>query len=178
MFVNNQFSESLTIPGGVTFNLSVPTPYSPHLNEFLKEQRALRMIRNKDGDTLVRSRISTNQGHLILEKSDRISEENWSAYRTKSSFIPSSDESVPCIATAPTTPKYTLLQYHWESPLPSPDQKRILDLLKTCDTMNSSFNRTGYSLSVTIKHDLEERIRSKLRQDPQIAAARPLKVAH
>ena len=166
------------IPRGVTFNLSVPTPYSPHLNQFLKQQKALRMIKDKDGNTLVRSRISKNQGYLILETSDRINEDNWSAYCTKASFIPSSDETVPCISIASTTPKYTLLQYHWETPLPSPDQKRISDLLKTCDTMNFSFNRTGYSLAVTIKHELEERIQSKLRQDPQIAAARPQKVAH
>ena len=166
------------IPRGVTFNLSVPTPYSPHLNQFLKQQKALRMIKDKDGNSLVRSRISKNQGHLILETSDRINEDNWSTYCTKASFIPSSDETVPSITIAPAIPKYTLLQYHWESPLPSPDQKRISDLLKTCDTMNFSFTRSGHSLAITIKHELEERIQSKLRQDPQIVAARPQKVAH
>ena len=166
------------IPRGVTFNLSVPTPYSPHLNQFLKQQKALRMIKDKDGNTLVRSKISKNQGYLILETSDRINEDNWSPYTTKASFIPSSDETVPCVSITQSTPKYTLLQYHWETPLPSPDQKRISDLLKTCDTMNFSFNRTGYSLAVTIQHELEERIQSKLRQDPQIVAARPQKVAH
>ena len=79
------------LPRGVSFNLRVPTPYSPHLNNFLKEQKALRLIRNKDGEVLVRSKISINQGHLILETSDRISEDNWTNYRTKASFIPSSD---------------------------------------------------------------------------------------
>ena len=166
------------IPRGVTFNLSVPTPYSPHLNNFLRDQRALRMIRDKDGNTLVRSRISKNQGYLILETSDRINEDNWTPYYTKSSFIPSSDETIPSITTIPTTPKYSLLQYSWESPLSSSDQKRISDLLNTCETMNFSFNRSGYSLSITIKHELEETIQSKLRLDPQISTARPTKVAH
>ena len=131
---------------GVSFNLCVPTPCSPHLNNFLKEQKALRLIKNKDGETLVRSKISISQGYLILETSDRISQDNWTNYRTKASFIPSSDETVPSITTTPCSPKYSLLQYNWDSPLPTSDQKIITETLKKCDTMNSSFNRSGYSL--------------------------------
>ena len=161
------------IPRGVSFNLRVPTPYSPHLNGFLKEQKALRMIKNSDGDSLVRSRISTNQGHLILETSDKLSEDNWSNYRTKASFIPSSDETIPNIVIAPNSPKYSLLQYHWETPLPSSDQKRISDILKKCETMNFSFNRSGYSLSITTNMTWKKECSLKLDRIPKLLQPDP-----
>ena len=44
--------------------------------------------------------------------------------------------------------------------------------------MNFSFNRSGYFLSITTKHDLEERVQFEIMQDPQVAAARPMKVTH
>ena len=44
--------------------------------------------------------------------------------------------------------------------------------------MNFSFNRSSYSLSITIKYDLEERTQFELMKDPQVAAARSQKVAH
>ena len=85
---------------------------------------------------------------------------------------------MPSTIIAPNSPKYFLLQYNWETPLSSSDQKRITENLKKCDTMNFSFNRSGYSLSITIKYNLEERTKFELMKDPQVAAAKSQKVAH
>ena len=91
----------LKLPRGISFNLCVSDPYSVHLNNFLKEQKSLRMMKNKIGESLVKSRISTNEGYLIVETSDRIEDENWSNYKTIASFIPHSDETIPKVFPHP-----------------------------------------------------------------------------
>ena len=59
------------IPKQVRFCPRVPLQYTTTLNDFLKTQGQIRLLRNKDGISLARTKITTNKGHLVLEKSDR-----------------------------------------------------------------------------------------------------------
>ena len=56
------------IPKQVRFCPRVPLQYTATLNEFLKTQGQIRLLRDKDGISLARTKITTNKGHLVLEK--------------------------------------------------------------------------------------------------------------
>merc|ERR1711954_156522 len=62
------------IPKQVRFCPKVPLKYTDTLNEYLKIQGQIRLLKDKNGTPIARTRLSTNKGHLILEKSDRIAE--------------------------------------------------------------------------------------------------------
>merc|ERR1712081_40913 len=60
------------IPKQVRFCPKVPLQYTATLNKFLKTQGQIRLLRDKDGIPLAKTKITTNKGHLVLEKSDRV----------------------------------------------------------------------------------------------------------
>merc|ERR1711954_609775 len=60
------------IPKQVRLCPKIPLQYTATLNEFLKTQGQIRPLRDKDGISLAKSKITTNKGHLVLEKSDRV----------------------------------------------------------------------------------------------------------
>merc|ERR1711954_34813 len=60
------------IPKQVRFCPRVPLQYKATLNQFLKTQGQIRLLRDEDGITLAKTRITTNKGHLVLEKSYRV----------------------------------------------------------------------------------------------------------
>ena len=166
------------LPTGVSFNLSVPPAYSSQLKELLKIQRALRMIRNEKGEPVVRSRITTSKGHLLLETSDRTKNNNWTNYKTEASFFPSSDGTTSHIEKIPSSPQYSLLQYHWQSPLPPSDRMRLTETLKDCNILNFSFHKSGHSLSITNKPELEKRVQDKISRNLSVATAKTTRVTH
>ena len=86
------------IPKQVRFCPRVPLQYTTAMNEFLKTQGQIRLLKDKDGISLAKTRITTNKGHLVLEKSDRVGD-SFSSFYPINSFIPQTAESIP-----PATP--------------------------------------------------------------------------
>merc|ERR1711954_377616 len=62
------------IPKQVRFCPRVPLQYTDTLNEYLKTQGQIRLLKDKNGIPLARTKLTTKKGHLILKKSDRIAE--------------------------------------------------------------------------------------------------------
>merc|ERR1711954_182061 len=93
---------AINIPKPVMFCPKVPLQYTTTLNEFLKTQGQIRLLREKDGIPLAKTRITTNKGHLVIEKSDRVGN-SFSPFHPIGSFIPQSNGSVPSITLDPST---------------------------------------------------------------------------
>merc|ERR1711954_45390 len=96
------------IPKQVRFCPRVPLQYTTTLNEFLKTQGQIRLLKDKNGTSLAKTRITTNKGHLVLEKSDRV-RDGFSSFYPINSFIPQSAESIPSTNPPPhqkPTPYY------------------------------------------------------------------------
>ena len=96
------------IPRQVKFCPRVPFQYTTTMNEFLKTQGQIRLLKDTNGISLAKSRITTNKGHLVLEKSDRVGEDFSRFYPIKS-FIPQSAEGIPLTTPPP----------HAKNPLPN-----------------------------------------------------------
>merc|ERR1712082_545885 len=77
----------------VRFCPRVPLQYTATLNEFLKTQGQIRLLRDKDGISLAKTKITTSKGHLVLEKSDRVGD-FFSPFYPIDSFIPQTKGSV------------------------------------------------------------------------------------
>ena len=165
------------IPRTVRFNARVPIEYMPKLNEHLKIQGQLRQMRNYEGNPLVKSRLNTDRGHILLEVADRIGD-RWSPFRTRSSFMPRSRTNLPQTSSSTTPPKYTLLQYRWETPLNTDAQNSIKQLASTLNTENVSFNHTNHILNITTKHNQEALVSSTIATNPHISSANLTTVAH
>ena len=93
------------IPKQVKFCARVPLQYTATMNKFLKTQGKIRLLKDTNGISLAKSRITTNKGYLILEKSDRVGED-FSRFYPIRSFIPQSAEGIP-LTTPPPMQKPT-----------------------------------------------------------------------
>ena len=165
------------LPRAIKFNPRVPHQYLATMTDELKQQTQLRMMRNKDGNPLVKSRITTNKGHLILEVADRV-DESWGPYYTRSSFIPTSGTNIPTTDIRTPPHKYVLLQHRWENPVTSEIQNRYKALLQRLDLENFSFNGSKHTLNITIKANLETLTVSEMSKDPLTTMATKSSIAH
>ena len=92
--------------------------------------------------------------------------------------MPNSNENVSSIDQIEDTPKYSLLQFRWEEALKYADQKKIKSFLQEVGAESFSFNRSGHSLSITTKYNIESQVFTEATKDPQIAVASSTRVAH
>ena len=123
------------IPRAVKFNTRVPTLFQPTLNEHLRIQGQLRQMRNHEGSPLVKTRLNTDRGHILLEVADRVGD-GWSPFRTRTAFMPQSRMNLPQTTTTSSPPKI-------HSPpiqVGNPPDHRSTELLKTA-TINSNHRK-------------------------------------
>merc|ERR1711954_116750 len=73
------------------------------------------------GMSLAKSQITTNKGHLVLEKSDRVGE-GFSRFYPINSFIPQSAEGIPPTTPPPHPKPHSLIQCKWKNPI-APETK-------------------------------------------------------
>ena len=158
------------IPKQVRFCPRVPLQYTTTLNEFLKTQGQIRLLKDKNGTSLARTKITTNKGHLILEKSDRTGD-TFSPYYPIQTFIPQASDSALSITPTPYNKTHALIQCRWNDPVPLASKETIKAHLKKADMEYASFNHTSHLLSITTKvHDLDK-TSTYLRSNPTINSA-------
>merc|ERR1711954_401028 len=97
------------IPKPVRFCPKVPLQYTTTLNQFLKTQGQIRLLRDEDGKPLAKTKITTNKGHLVLEKSDRVND-SFSPFYPIDSFIPQTNSRAPSIIPTPYQKSHTHTQ--------------------------------------------------------------------
>ena len=97
------------IPKPVRFCPKVPPQYTTTLNQFLKTQGQIRLLRDEDGKPLAKTKITTNKGHLVLEKSDRVND-SFSPFYPIDSFIPQTNSRVPSTTPTPYQKPHALTQ--------------------------------------------------------------------
>ena len=158
------------IPKQVKFCSRVPHQYTYTMNNFLRTQGQIRLLKDTNGIALSKSRITTNKGHLILEKSDRIGED-FSRFYPIRSFIPNSPEGIPSITPTPHTKTHTLIQCKWEDPTPQEIQDTIKHHMSAAKFEYAFFNRTGHVLNITTKVADATQTLNHLRLNPNINAS-------
>merc|ERR1711954_27842 len=136
------------IPKQVIFCPKVPLQYTATLNEFLKTQGQIRLLRDKDGIPLAKTRITTNKGHLVLEKYDRV-EDSFSPFYPIGSVIPQSNGSVPSITPTPYQRTHALIQWRWDDPVTTASKESIKAHLEKAKIEHASFNHTSHLLNIT-----------------------------
>merc|ERR1712081_17492 len=103
------------IPKPVRFCPKVPLQYTTTLNEFLKTQGQIRLLRDIHGKPLAKTKITTNKGHLVLEKSDRV-KDSFSPFYPIDSFIPQTNSRAPSTIPTPHQKPHALIQCRWDGP--------------------------------------------------------------
>ena len=68
---------------------------------------------------LAKTKITTNKGHLVLEKSDRVND-SFSPFYPIDSFIPQTNGRVPSIIPTPYQKSNALTQCRWDGPRSNP----------------------------------------------------------
>merc|ERR1712081_89481 len=107
------------IPKPVRFCPKVPPQYTTTLNQFLKTQGQIRLLRDEDGKPLAKTKITTNKGHLVLEKSDRVND-SFSPIYPIDSFIPQTNSRAPSTIPTPYQKSHALTQCRWDGPRSNP----------------------------------------------------------
>ena len=159
------------IPKQVRFCPRVPLQYTATLNEFLKTQGQIRLLRDKDGISLARTKITTNKGHLVLEKSDRVGD-SFSPFYPIDSFIPQTNESVPSITPTPYQKTHALIQFRWDDPVSTASKETIKAHLEKAKMEHASFNHTSHLLNITTMFkDLDQTL-EYLRSNPILNASK------
>merc|ERR1711954_395312 len=143
------------IPKQVRFCPRVPLQYTTTLNEFLKTQGQIRLLKDENGTSLARTKITTNKGHLILEKSDRTGD-TFTPYYPMQTFIPQASDSALSITPTPYNKTHALIRYRWNDPVPLALKETIKAHLKKADMEYASFNHTSHLLSITKAHNLDK----------------------
>ena len=168
---------SAKLPEHMNYNPKVPPEYTTQLKDFIKQQKQLKLLKNKNREPLVKSRLSTHRGHLILETAEKIGE-NWTHYSTRSSFMPQSTNKAPSILKNKPNPKYSLIQYSWPEALPTASQNNIKNTLKKLEIESFSFNSPRNHLNLTVAHSLAAKIKNELDKDHQFLTTSSKVVAH
>ena len=168
------FKQSIKkLPWGMSFKPSVPEPFQKELNEYIAIQAQFRQLKDKSGNTLHRTRLNYSQGHIILERQDRVSHDSWTPWRTHCSYLPPDDTPTP--KTTVTSPPLDrdLLTYKWPEPFNPIEQAELCDKLREKDYIERTvFNRSGHILNVTIKNIQNKQITiSELSTNNAIAKA-------
>merc|ERR1712081_84648 len=74
---------------------------------YLKIQGQIRLLKDKNGTPITRTKLSTNKGHLILEKSDRIAE-TFGPYYPIQTFKPEASDGILSISPTKRNKTHTL----------------------------------------------------------------------
>ena len=159
------------IPKQVRFCPRVPLQYTAALNEFLKTQGQIRLLKDKDGISLAKTKITTNKGHLVLEKSDRVGD-SFSTFYPINSFIPQTAENVPSTTPSPHQKTHTLIQCRWDDPVTSASKESIKAHLERAKLEHASFNHTSHLLNITTKINDHDQTLDYLRSNPIINASK------
>merc|ERR1711954_614630 len=129
------------IPKQVIFCPRVPLQYTTTLNKFLKTQGHIRLLKNKNGTSLARTKITTNKGHLVLEKSDRTGD-TFTLYYPIQTIIPQASGSALSITPTPYNKTHALIQCRWNDPVPLALKDTIKTHLEKAEMEHASFIHT------------------------------------
>ena len=158
------------IPRQVRFCPRVPLQYTTAMNEFLKTQGQIRLLKDKDGISLAKTRITTNKGHLVLEKSDRVGD-SFSSFYPINSFIPQTAESIPPTTPTPHKKTHSLIQCRWEDPVTPASKETIKTHLEKANFEYACYNHTSHLLNITTRIKDHDQTLSHLRSNPIISAS-------
>ena len=158
------------IPKQVRFCPRVPLQYTTTLNEFLKTQGQIRLLKDKNGISLARTKITTNKGHLVLKKSDRTGD-TFTPYYPIQTFIPQASNSALSITPTPYNKTHALIQCRWNDPVPLASKESIKTHLEKAEMEHASFNHTSHLLSITTKIKDLDQTSAYLRSNPTINSA-------
>ena len=162
------------IPKPVRFCPKVPLQYTTTLNQFLKTQGQIRLLRDEDGKPLAKTKITTNKGHLVLEKSDRVND-SFSPFYPIDSFIPQTNGRVPSIIPTPYQKSHALIQCRWDGPISTTSKEEIkahLEKAKMEYASFTSFNHTSHLLNITTMANVLEQTLEYLRSNPILNASK------
>ena len=159
------------IPKPVRFCPKVPLQYTTTLNEFLKTQGQIRLLRDEDGKPLAKTKITTNKGHLVLEKSDRVND-SFSPFYPIDSFIPQTNGRVPSIIPTPYQKSHALIQCRWDGPISTTSKEAIKAHLEKAKMEHASFNHTSHLLNITTMTNVLEQTLEYLRSNPILNASK------
>ena len=158
------------IPKQVRFCPKVPLKYTDTLNEYLKIQGQIRLLKDKNGTPIARTRLSTNKGYLMLEKSDRIGE-TFGPYHPIRTFIPEENDEILSVNPTKRNETHTLIQCRWKDPVSPATKQEILTHLKGADVEHASFNYTSHLLNITTKYHNHDKIINHIRLNPNVNAS-------
>merc|ERR1712081_137162 len=151
----------------VRFCPRVPLQYKTTLNKFLKTQGQIRLLRDKDRISLAKTKITTNKGYLVLEKSDRVGD-SFSTFYPIDSFIPQTAESVPSTPPTPHQKTHTIIECRCDDPVTSASKEIIKAYLERAKLEHASFNHTSHLLNITTKINDHNQTLDYLRLNPII----------
>ena len=143
----------------MSFKPTVPEPFQKKLNEYIAIQAQFRQLKDKSGNTLHRTRLNYSQGHIILERQDRVSQDSWTPWRTHCSYLPPDDIPFPKPTVNAPPLVHDLLTYKWSEPLNPIEQTELCNKLREKDYIErTAFNRSGHILNVTIRNTQNKQV--------------------
>ena len=161
-----------SIPRGVSFQQKTPYEFKNAQKEFMNIQRTLKELKNKDNFPLCKTRLTHANGHLILERQDRISIDAFTPWYPYKSFIPTSNEYIPKATVENKQQDYILNTFRWSHPKNQVEQETLISKISgTQHIEKMSFNRTGHILTIVMKNTNTEETLTSLKRDPNIAQA-------
>ena len=138
------------LPNHVKLCPKVPPQYTDTLNEYLRTQSSIKRLRDTNGNPLAKSRITSHNGHLTLEKADRIGN-TYTSFHPIKTFIPQTPNSPPPTITPTQTKKLTLITCTWKHPINKAAQADVTNHLSNLKTPHHSAYASKYRLSITTK---------------------------
>ena len=160
------------IPREVSFQQKTPYEFKHAQKEFMNIQRSLRNLRNKDNFPLCKTRLTHANGHLILERQDRININNLTPWYPYKSFIPTSNELIPKATVENKQQDYVLNTFRWPTPKIQAEQDTITTKFSSNRNVERiNFNKSGHLLTIVMKNTNTEETLAILKRDPNIALA-------
>ena len=162
------------IPRGITITKSLPPAYRKQYTEFRKVCSKWSKMQDPNRVRIRRSKITFENGWMILSYSERIGHNTWTPWKKYDTFYPPLEHIPP---PQRQTSEGDIFQFHqliFNQPQTQDRVNRIVENIRSkTGVANISFTNSGWSATVTLYNPTPQNLINEIRNDPSMDQLKP-----
>ena len=172
--VNQILKFAARIPRGITITKSVPPIYRKQYTEFRKVCSKWSKMLDPNRSRTRRSKITFENGWMILSYSERSGHNTWTPWKTYDTFYPPAEHNPPPQRQTSEGDIYQAHNLVFNQPQDQERVNRIVENVRNKPGVaNISFTNSGWSATVTLYNPAPQNLINEIRNDPCLDQLKP-----
>ena len=172
--VNQILKAAARIPRGITITKSLPPAYRKQYTEFRKVCSRWSKMQDPNRMRTRRSKITFENGWMILSYSERTGHNTWTPWKTYDTFYPPLEHTPAPQRQTSEDDIYQSHQLIFNQPQSQDRVNRIVENIRNRPGVaNISFTNSGWSATVTLYNPTPQNLINEIRNDPCMDQLKP-----